>query len=269
MKLRRRRATPSWPCIRRKIQRVARSNILRPRRRRRSGLLRQPPPPRRSLAPRRRRRGRRRPSPSRGPKHQTRPLPSKRSERLLLPRTAPRGRARRIFRALCRRLNSTPLWRSKTRPCRNQTSVSEYSHFRENATLADRKRTSTKASGAASECLFASPLPARCLYPWRDRQIPSILNALSPKRWSQAQPMDLVRVPADRAGLGRTSAHGGAFFGRAMRRQIQRPRERNQHSLASYTWRKPCITVEWAAFDGGRDLRLVRAQPVAQLAERE
>ncbi len=154
MKLRRRRATPSWPCIRRKIQRVARSNILRPRRRRRSGPLRQPPPPRRSLAPRRRRRGRRRPSPSRGPKHQTRPLPSKRSERLLLPRTAPRGRARRIFRALCRRLNSPPLWRSKTRPCRNQTSVSDYSHFRGNATLADRKRTSDESFGSSIRMPF-------------------------------------------------------------------------------------------------------------------
>ena len=74
----------------------------------------------------------------------SRPLPSKRSERLLLPRTAPRGRARPISRAHVAG-EQPPLWRSKTRPCRSQTSVSDYSHFQENATLADRKRTSDKS----------------------------------------------------------------------------------------------------------------------------
>jgi hypothetical protein len=54
-----------------------------------------------------------------------------------------------------------------------------------------------------------------------------------------------------------------------MRRQIQRPRERNQHGLGGYTWRKPCKAVEWAAFDGGRDLRLIWARPLAHLTERE
>ena len=127
------RATSRWPCIRWKIRRVAWSNTLRSRKR---GRSRRPLP--RPRFARRRRRGGRGASPSRRPKHQRRPLLSKRRARLLRPRAA-RGRARQISRVLSRRLNSRPPWGLKTRPCRSLTSAGDWTSRRALRRIASRK----------------------------------------------------------------------------------------------------------------------------------